>query len=241
MDDHNEPILPEPRSHAPYPSPSAAAVHERTGVTRQWGRMAAIFVIGLVLASLSLQFISLTGQSFALLFVAIVIGEAASPIVTFLAKVMPRGLAVAVIFLTFVGAIAGLGFYHAPQIAEQTTELIEQLPEVIDEATEAVDDAPMAGSGDDVWSGIQSNFGNFTTMLVSVPMTIFNSLAQVVIMAFMAAYWMISRRAVREFLESLVPGHAKQTMREILMELSETVGGYVRGTGIGALLVGTIV
>ena len=245
MDDHNEPMLPESRSSALFTSPSASTVHDRTGTTRQWGRMAVIFSIGLVLALIALEFISLTGQSFAILFVAIVIGEAASPIVNFLAKVMPRGMAVALIFLAFIGAVAGLGYYLAPQISSQTTELIEQLPAVIDEATDAVDDAvddaPVSGNGDDVLSGIQSNFGNFTTMLVSVPMTIFNSLAQIVIMSFMAAYWMITRRAVREFLESLVPGDAKQTLRQILIELSETVGGYVRGTGIGALLVGTIV
>ncbi len=241
MDNHNESIVHPSSSGVPQTPSSATSVAHEESPTRRWLRIGVIFGIAFVLASIMLQFVSLTGQSIAVLFIAIVIGEAVSPIVNFLAKVMPRGVAVGVIFLTFVGAVVGLGFYMAPQLQEQTTELIEGLPAFIDQATEAVDEAPVESNGDDVWAGIQNNLGNFTTTLVSIPMTIFTSLAQVVIMTFMAAYWTISRRSVREFIESLVPERSRDSVRAILVELSETVGGYVRGTGIGALAVGATV
>lgn len=217
--------------------------HE-TSDTRKWIRMAAVFTGALVLTVITLQFLSLTAQSIALLFIAIVLGEAIAPLVTFMAKVMPRGVAVGLIFLTFVGAIGGLGYYLAPQITQQTADFIEQLPafieeasEVVEEASEVVDEAPVNSTGNDVWESVQNNFGSFATALASVPVTIFTSLAQVAVMTFMAVYWTISRRAVREFIESLAPESSRHNVRAVLVELSRTVGGYVRGTGIGALAV----
>lgn len=213
--------------------------------TARWVKIATIFAAALILAAVMLQFLSLTAQSIALLFIAIVLGEAISPLVTFMAKAMPRGVAVGLIFLAFVGSVAGIGYYLAPQITQQTTEFIEQLPDFIDkaseaveDATEVVDEAPVDSTGDDVWAGIQNSFGNLTTTLASVPILIFESIAQFAIMTFMAVYWTISRRSVREFIESLAPDSAKENVRAVLVELSRTVGGYVRGTGIGAIAVG---
>lgn len=232
----------------PGPEPDGGDQPRQLSATGRWIKVATIFAVALILVAVMLQFLTLTAQSIALLFIAIVLGEAISPVVTFMAKVMPRGVAVGLIFLTFVGSIAGIGYYLAPQITQQTADFIEQLPDFIDKATEAVeeasevvDEAPVNGTGDDVWAGIQNNFGNFTTTLASVPMMIFTSLAQVAIMTFMAVYWTISRRAVREFIESLAPDSAKENVRAVLVELSRTVGGYVRGTGIGALAVGAAV
>ncbi len=247
MNSANENVLPPSQEGSSQPA-SQSDPTDPQGQTYRWIKIATIFAVGFVLASIAIQFISLTGRSLALFFVAIVLGEAVSPIINFLARGMKRGVAVGLLFLILIGTIAGLGYILAPQIRDQSTALVESLPAVIDEASkavdeasDAVDEAPGNGTGEDVWSGIQDNIGNVTEMLVSVPMTVFNSLVQVVIMSFMAAYWIISRRAVRQFLESLVPEPHKLTMRSILVELSATVGGYVRGTGISALSVGTIV
>ena len=109
--------------------------------TARWVKIATIFAAALILAAVMLQFLSLTAQSIALLFIAIVLGEAISPLVTFMAKAMPRGVAVGLIFLAFVGSVAGIGYYLAPQITQQTTEFIEQLPDFIDKASEAVEEA----------------------------------------------------------------------------------------------------
>lgn len=248
MDNYNEHAMPSVKPDVPLIEASAEASYSDSNTDRKWIKIAAIFFVGTIITVTVLQFLSLTWNSIALLFIAIVIGEAVSPIVNFLAKVMPRGAAVGLIFLAFIGSVAGLGYYLAPQITEQTKNLVEQLPgfidqaaDAVDEASNAVDDSPGEASGDGVWQGIQNNLGDFTTMLVSVPMTIFNSLLQVVIMSFMAAYWTVTRRSVREFIESLASDSAKPKVRQILVELSNTVGGYVRGTGIGALTVGTIV
>lgn len=218
---------------------------QQVSMAGRWVKIATIFTVALILAVVILQFLSLTAQSIALLFIAIVLGEAIAPLVTFMAKIMPRGVAVGLIFLTFVGTITGLGYYLAPQITQQTTAFIEQLPdfidkasEVVEEASEVVDEAPVNGTSDDVWAGIQNNFGNLTNTLAALPMMLFTSIAQVAIMTFMAVYWTISRRAVREFIESLAPDSVKENVRAVLVELSRTVGGYVRGTGIGAIAVG---
>lgn len=247
MDNHTEHSETERQFVTSTPAPENSRPRQLTD-TRRLIRMAAVFAAAAILAVIALEFISLTAQSIALLFIAIVLGEAISPIVTFMARIMPRGVAVALIFLSFIGAIAGLGYYLAPQITQQTTEFIEQLPgfieeasEAVEEASEVVEEAPVNSSGNDVWQGIQDNFGDFATALTSVPVMIFTSVAQVVVMTFMAVYWTISRRAVREFIESLAPDSSKENVRAVLVELSRTVGGYVRGTGIGALAVGAAV
>lgn len=225
------------------PKPSNATkgnTAQDTFDTRRWVRIAIVFAIGIIFTALVLEFISLTGHSIALLFVAIVIGEAVSPVISRLENFMPRGVAVGLLFLALIGSIVGLGISLQPQITDQTTDLIDALPGYIDRATEFVRDLPLTDENE-MWAGIQSNIGNFTMTLVSVPMAIFTSLAQVFIVSFMAAYWTLSRRAIREFLESLVPESEKTSLRKLLVELSSTVGGYVRGTGLGALIIGAVV
>lgn len=237
-----EPTAPQSTQSVSLNSGSADGIAQGNDAyeTRRWVRMTVIFGIGIVITVMLLQFFALTAQSIALLFVAIVLGEAISPVVNRLARFMPRGVAVGVLFLTLIGAIVGTGIALQPQITQQTTDLIDAAPGYIERVENLLNDLPISDEND-VWSGIQSNLGNFTMALVSVPMTIFTSLAQLFIVAFMAGYWTLSRRAVRKFLESLVPQHQKGSVRDLLVELSATVGGYVRGTGIGALIVGTVV
>lgn len=206
----------------------------------RWARIAAIASFGIIVVAILLKFLSLTGQTFALLFVAIVIGEALAPLINRLSSFMPRGLAIGSLFLGIIAAIVGIGALVSPQITDQSVALVEALPGFVDQFTALLDRLSI-GSDSDTWSSIQSNIGNFTVALVSVPMAIVSSVAQVFVVSFMSAYWLLSRRGFRQFLESLVPEHEQEGMRMLLMELSRTVGGYVRGTGLGALIIGAIV
>lgn len=208
--------------------------------TLRWARIAAIFGGGAIITLLLWKFIALTGHSIALLFVAIVIGEALAPVVNKLSNYMKRGVAIGLLFLVLIASLVGIGAAISPQITDQATSLVGSLPDTIDRVTAWFDDLPFVGNAD-IWAAVQSGIGNFTATLVSVPVALFSSVAQIFIVSFMSAYWLLSRRGVRQFLESLVPDYEKEGIRKLLMELSQTVGGYVRGTGMGALIIGVIV
>ncbi len=203
-------------------------------------RMAVMGAFALVLAALLIGGVWLTARPLALLFAAIVIAEAAAPLIDRAGKVMPRGVAVGVLYLGVAALFGGLLWYLAPTLVTQARELAEQAPATIERLRNTVQGWDLAG-GNDILSKITSGFGKMTDLLIALPMMIVSTSLDLVLVVAMSAYWLLTRSRVARFSRSLVPSDDEAQVQRVLEELSSTVGGYVRGTLISALLVGTIV
>lgn len=202
-----------------------------------WMRRATVAAGAAVLAIAIVAGFWFTGHTLALLFAAIVVGEAVTPLVDRLSRWMPRGLVVLLLYLALVALLALAIWFIAPRIVEQGQQLISDLPSSSEEAEESLAEIGVDTDAD-IWTTVQDNIGRFTTVLVSIPIRVVSSVAEIVLISFMSAYWLVARDPLRSFLTSLVPDEKKPGMNRVMTSMSATVGGYVRGVGIGAVIVG---
>lgn len=202
-----------------------------------WMRRATIAAGAATLAVAIIAGFWLTAHTLALFFTAVVIGEAVAPLVDRLARWMPKGLAVLLLYLTLVALIGMMIWLITPAITEQGQQLIDALPTSSEEAEQQLEEIGV-NTDTDIWTTVQDNIGRLTQGLISIPLQIVSSVAEIVLISFMSAYWLLARHSLADFLCSLVPDAKKPSMERILSSLSTTVGGYVRGVGIGAVIIG---
>ncbi len=76
--------------------------------------------------------------------------------------------------------------------------------------------------------------------MASLPLTIFASLTELLLIFFLSLYWLIAQPKLRAYVLSLVPGEQRAKTGDMLTEIGQTIGGYVRGTIIDALIVAAL-
>lgn len=210
------------------PAPSAA-----------WWRGAVIAAGALVLALGLLTIFWLTARTLALLFVAIAIAEALSPLVDRLERKLPRVAAVGLTYLALLCLAGGISWYLVPQLVQQGGQIAEEAPLLIERGQDLMNQWDPGGE-DRISTAIEGNLDEFTSVLLTMPFAIISSLAQILLVLFMSAYWLLSVASLRDFIRSLVPPRHHTTMDETLGALSSTVGGYIRGELISALIIGVL-
>lgn len=213
---------------------------------RSVARVAVIVAFALVLAVALIGGFWFTARTLALLFAAVVIAEALAPVITWMEKAVPRAIAVAGLYLVLLSAVAGILWFVVPDLADQATDLAERLPEVAEEVSGSVDEmtdtAEDAGVPviNDVESTLRDAAAGFSNQIVSFSSTLVSSVAEIVLIGFMSAYWLLSRSAMFSFIRSLAPRERQDTVSGTIESLSGTVGGYVRGEMISAVMIGAL-
>lgn len=213
---------------------------------RSLGRIAVVGALALVLAVGLIGGYWFTANTLALLFAGIVIAEAIAPLIERMARFMPRGLAVGGTYLVLIGIVIGGIWYVIPDLASQATNLAGRIPEVTEEVTETVDEVADAADGtampvlEDVETTVRDIASRLTGQIVTFSGTLVSSIAQIFLIGFMSAYWLISRSALFEFIRSLAPPQKQDAVSGTIDAFSETVGGYVRGVVISAVMVGIL-
>ncbi len=209
-------------------------------------RIAVIVALALVLAVALVGGFWLTARTLALFFAAVVIAEAFAPLIERLERWMPRVLAVAGVYLLLIGVTIGTLWFVIPDLASQAADLAERLPEVAEEVSGDVDE--MADTAEDAGVPVAGDVGGrarewaagFSSEIVAFSGTLVSSVAEIVLIGFMSAYWLMSRSAVFAFVRSLAPRDEQDAVSGTIDAFSGTVGGYVRGEAISALLIGVL-
>ena len=91
---------------------------------------------------------------------------------------------------------------------------------------------------DDLIDDAGSYAGRFTELLVTLPVSVFSTAANLVLVYFISLYWLIALPRLRGWVLSLFPEEHRDDVRTLLGDIGISIGGYVRGVVISALLVG---
>lgn len=209
------------------PAPSAA-----------WWRAAFIGAGALVLTIGTLALVSMTAHALALFFIAIVIAEAVTPLVSMLERWLSRALAVGLFYLGMLIVFSGFMWFLVPRMVAQAQEMGSQGPILLERIEEIFDTWDV--EEDQVFGAVEGNLDRFTDLLVTVPMALMTSVTQIVLVVFMSAYWLISKPGLHEFVQTLVPKKRQKEVDDTLEAISHTVGGYVRGEVLSGFIIGAI-
>ncbi|HEY0798125.1 MAG TPA: AI-2E family transporter [Candidatus Baltobacteraceae bacterium] len=167
------------------------------------------------------------------LFGAIVLGEAARPSVKRLSAHMPRGLAIVLVFGAASLLLAVVWFIPIRLIAPSLVALVGALPAYLKGAT----------------SSVQHLFRNADFSAAAAPLLKFifglqagvgALLSTVALTLVMSIFWMTSSLSLHAFLESLLPLSKRVSVNAVLLELSDKLGMYVRGTIMNGTFVAAI-
>jgi len=219
---------------------------------RQWAhrRDIAIAVLGwLAILAVVVWAGAQVIRALLILLLAALIAYALTPAVHFLSRIIPRALAIVLVYLAFVCAIGGLGYLLVSSTIDQVETLSRQV---------AVWLAPGANGQ---WLLIvklkqlgvtQSQIQTAGNQLLAqakdlangaVPFVegIFGMALDAILVAVLSIYLLIDGSRVVNWLHSNAPLPQRQRVRFVLMTVERVVGGYIRGQLILSTLVGLMV
>jgi predicted PurR-regulated permease PerM len=206
-------------------------------------------VVGLLLAlGAVLWILYVSRQVLSWIFVSLFLALALNPAVEWLIHhrgVKRRGAAAALIYLTALVLLVGLGFLFIPPIADQVTNLADAAPGYVHDLTkgkgplgfletryhvkEKVHDALQGGN--------VASFAGGT--VVSVTQSVVTAVVGFVTIAFMTFFMILEGPAWVDRFYSLLPPDSEPRWRAIGHRVAQTVSGYVTGNLLISLIAGT--
>lgn len=195
---------------------------------------------GLALGLGLLGILRLIARPLALLLIAVTIAEALVPIVEKLERLIKRRIAsIAIVYVALAGVVIGLGWIVIPSLVQQGTELVYRLPTLVQQL-QRTSNTLNASWGIDL-AGIANMLpSRIAGWAVGVPLATFNLMLDVFLIVFMSIYWIAGSRSARNFVLSLFPPKHRAKAGAVLAEMGQSMGGYVRGAAINAVIMGVL-
>ena len=221
-------------------SPALGEEESRTSAQSiVWWRSSAIVATALALAIGMLVLLWLLAQPITLILIAIIIAQALAPIVTRLERWIRRGIAVVIVYLALLLAVGGLGWLVIPPLIAEAQTLVTNVPALMDESRTWLDNLDPA-SASRISAAAESAVDRFSSVLLSIPFTVFSSVIDVVVVVFMSIYWLLATPALFRFALSLFPEEQRPRAGRVLDAMGQTMGGYVRATAINGVIIGVM-
>lgn len=203
-------------------------------------RLALTIAAGIALGFGFLAACWLLARPLTLLFAAIVIGQALAPIVDRLTRRwLPRVAAILVVYAVLLSLLGVLGWLVVPGLVGQGQALIANAPELLDDL-QSQWERLNPGGGEQITQTLQGQVAGFSGQIVRLPLTIASSVTEILLVLIMSAYWLVAAPRLHGFVVALVPEDQRDRVVAVLQEAGQTMGGYVRGTAINAVLVGGV-
>jgi predicted PurR-regulated permease PerM len=232
--------------------PRAEQSVDRTAIIARWVRRCGVPLAILAWAGVVLLFFWLIGhitQTIFLLILASLLAYALTGVVKLFEHVMPRFLAILIVYLLVLGAIVTLLYLVASTAIQQFVALSTYVQQLL---------TPKGGNPsqleqilgrfgisstqfDAMRSQAISYLGGFAGNLVPLLTGFFSGILDFILVAVLSIYLITSGSRVTAWLRVNMPDQQQGRMRFLLDTLQRVVGGYVRGQVIMCLLIGVLV
>jgi len=222
-------------------------------VIAKWMRRVGLPLAILAWTGVALLLLWLAGhviQTLLLLTFAALLAYALAPAVKLLGRVMPRFLAILIVYLIVLGALGGLlylivsaaiaqvvslsgyvQFLLTPGKSGQLTPLEQTLRSV------GLSQSQVASARDQVVASIEGFAGSVVPLLTGLV----SAVLDVILVAVLSIYLLIDGSRVSDWLRQNMPMQQQGRMKLLLDTLQRVVGGYIRGQLIMCGLIGVLV
>lgn len=184
-----------------------------------------------------------------LLFLAITLAEGIRPLVDWLCmRRVPRALAVLAIYLGIFACVVGLGWLLVQPLLTQsasfvanTPRYVTQLQGLVSQMQEQTRQHPEIGQllslGEGQIAGVLSQVAPF---LLRVPLVIGELLFSAVVTMVIAFLWLTTLDTLKPFVLGLLPAQHRPLTADVLADMSERIGGYLRGVVFNMVVIGVL-
>lgn len=183
-----------------------------TATPRSWWGTTAIGATAIVLT-----LIWLLARPLALLFAAIVIAEALTPVVNWLERRMRRTVEVILLYLALLLVVVLVSWLMVPPLIDQAQRIAIQAPVLIGRLQDVLNQfLPLSGAR--LAQMIASQLSRLASFLVALPFTILSDALQIVFVVFLSLYWLLTAPSLRRFFLSLCPDNDREKADMVLRE-----------------------
>jgi predicted PurR-regulated permease PerM len=166
-----------------------------------------------------------------LLYISLIFTTAVSPVVAKLEKVkIPRGIAVLLLYLLFIGGLSLTIASIVPVLVKQTSELLGDLPDYLDKIG---------------FEKLQIGPKDYADQLAKVPGSVFKIITATFsnilkVFAFLVInfYLLLERKNLKKHLRYFFAEEKQKKVERFVLDLEKKLGGWVRGEIILMFLVG---
>src|SRR5579859_672802 len=219
-------------------------------VSARWIRrvcipLAALAWIGLV--TVLLWAASYVARSLILLTIAGILAYALAPLVKWFQRIMPRFLAILIVYVVVLGSICGVVFFLSRAAIDQVEALRNQTGGLLQPGPSSPLQGPLASLGIDasqmqnVRQTLTGRLGGLVNDVVPVLRGVFDFVVDVIVVAMLSIYLLIDGERVFRWLRENMPLRQQRRGFFLLDTLESVVGGYIRGQLMLALLIGVLV
>jgi predicted PurR-regulated permease PerM len=226
---------------------------DSTAVIARWMRRCGLPLAILAWSAVALLILWLAGhviQSLLLLTIAGLLAYALAPAVKLLARVMPRFLAILIVYLLVLGALSALLYLIVSTAISQFVSLsayvqslltpgesghLSHLEETL--TSFGITQSQIASARDQVVASIEGLAGSVVPLLTGI----FGAVLDVILVAVISIYLLASGSRVSDWLRQNMPDQQQGRMKFLLDTLQRVVGGYIRGQLLMCGLIGVLV
>ncbi|MBI2597284.1 AI-2E family transporter [Candidatus Daviesbacteria bacterium] len=184
----------------------------------------AVFVLGIWL-------IYLIRDLLIILFIAVILMSALSPLVKFLTKYrVPKSLSIAITYIIIIALVSGLLVLVIPPLLEETRKLFLTLPPYLDQLLE------MAAIDKSV---LQAQLSALSKSALSITLSIFDNLLTIIFLLVLTFYLMLERENLEDRSAALFIGKEVRIKR-LIIQIEEKLGGWFRGQLFLSLVIGIL-
>jgi|GEM_PF-499562 len=198
-----------------------------------------IVIVGAIVMALSpVVLIWLFARPLLLLLIAMVIAQALAPLADRLHRWMPRVVAVLLLYLTLFLGLGMLIWLAFTPLVVQAQQFSSRLPEMVDQAQNWLQRHEQVSGAVPSMENLISPLESISAHVISVPVAAASLIIDLLIIVVLSIYWIISMSKLEHFTLAFFPRRYRRQARDVIHQMGQTMGGYVRGVGITMFLVG---
>jgi predicted PurR-regulated permease PerM len=217
--------------------------------TKDFAEISFNSIVRILVVLLALWLLFLIRDILAIVFLAIIIAAALSPIVDKMAK---RGVHRAItIFISYILIIALFGaiiYFVLPPVIGQIRQLAEQLPNYFSHFTTFIERLREFGVQANLIDGSQANLTSLSDFLNQLTSEIFNTtrgfiggFVGLLTILVLTLYLLLDEGGIKKFLTALIPLKQKGQIVNISHKVGLGLGAWLRGQIVLAIAVGIVV
>lgn len=228
------------------------SVSPQRAVKSKWAERRDIPIA--ILAWIALGLFTLWAASFVtrtilVVIVAALLAYALAPAVRLLHRIMPRVLAILIVYLFVLGGISLLLYFIINTTIQQVSALITNIePILVPKGNQpspliaflsrfGISQQQVSGFGQQIINQANGFVGGVVPLLTSI----FSAALDIIIVAVLSIYLLIDGSRLKNWIERHAPLEQRERTDFILKTIERVVGGYIRGQFTLSLLIGILV
>jgi predicted PurR-regulated permease PerM len=205
-------------------------------------------VVTVVLSVLALYLVYLVREPLSWLLIALFVAVAASGPVNLLSRRLPRGAAIAIVYIGIVLLPIAVGAILIPPAVEQGVKLAKNLPGYVDDLNQTFQDNEqlnelnekydLTKKLDNVADKLIAELGNAPSALADIGASLVSSIFALVTILVMSMFMVSRGRAWRDAALAYRPSHQAERIRRATDRIAAAVASYVGGALAQAAIAG---